>query len=330
LELRLAGTPEQMGRDHGRACKWRIRLLCGVYVKHFIGQWDRNVLAGRTAKALAVRPTLDPRHRAEAEALIAAAGIEPGLLYLGNSFLDLGYSAAGCRGVVWQRPAAAGAPGGFLHAHNLDWDSLAGLANWNITIFRRTPADGRCRTVGLALPGMLGALDIINEHGLALSANWAGSGQERPAEPVFLAMRRIAESCRTFAEARAELRKLAPDGPFAITLSAAAEGRAAVFEPQGGRLFERPLAGGVLTADNSLRGNAMADSVLEIAARRAAPAGRTPAALQALLAAPDVLLGCNLYSVIFDWPGDRLYLASGRTPAASRGHREFPLFGRGE
>jgi hypothetical protein len=48
--------------------------------------------------------------------------------------------------------------------------------------------------------------------------------------------------------------------------------------------------------------------------------------MQAILRHPEVLLACNIYSVIFDAARNRLYLASGSTPAAVRPYRVHELF----
>jgi hypothetical protein len=48
--------------------------------------------------------------------------------------------------------------------------------------------------------------------------------------------------------------------------------------------------------------------------------------LQAILAHPEVLMGSNLYSVVFDFGGNRLLLASGDVPAAAGRFRTYPLF----
>ena len=49
-------------------------------------------------------------------------------------------------------------------------------------------------------------------------------------------------------------------------------------------------------------------------------------ALQRVLAAPGVLMECNIYSVIFDFRHNRFWLASGQIPATKGGYREFQLF----
>jgi hypothetical protein len=49
------------------------------------------------------------------------------------------------------------------------------------------------------------------------------------------------------------------------------------------------------------------------------------ASIEGLLAHPEVMMGCNIYSVVFDWRQNRLRLASGEVPAAVGGYREYPL-----
>jgi len=318
----LHGSPEEMGRQYGTACNWSIPLLCRVYLKRVLCGNNAQVLAQQRQRALALAPRVDGRILRELRATGQAAGVDEGLLLLGNSFIDLGCYGGACRSVVWNRPAAAG---GLLHGHNLDWDNLAGLADWTVTILRRAPADGRYRTVAIAMPGVLGGLDIINDHGVALSLNQVGFGRpETAAEPGFLLLRRVAENCATYAAARAELLKASPHLPFLITLSSAREGRAGVFEPLAGGMRERTWAGDrVCAANDSWGRNDVQDSVATTVGKAEL---HTLADVRRLLAADGVLLECNIYSVVFDFTGNRLYLASGRMPAAKRPAREFPLF----
>jgi hypothetical protein len=44
------------------------------------------------------------------------------------------------------------------------------------------------------------------------------------------------------------------------------------------------------------------------------------------MAHPDVLMACNIYSVIFDFPHNQLFIASGEIPAALEPFRMLRLF----
>jgi hypothetical protein len=130
----------------------------------------------------------------------------------------MGSARAGCRSLVVQTPQ------GMLHAHNLDWDDLAGLGRWTVCVIRRRPDDGRLATVAIGFPGQVGAMDIINERGVALSFNQLGRGKRAVSEPVWIAMRRIAETKASFGPARTAILELPPGMPFLITLSDSASG----------------------------------------------------------------------------------------------------------
>jgi hypothetical protein len=311
-----------MGQAHGRQCKWSIRLLCHAYLKRFLCRNSAPLLEQRRRQALTLESLVEPRLLRELRATGEGAGVDSGLLLLGNSFLDLGYYGGGCRSVVWND---TGTSGWFLHAHNLDWDSVAGMADWGICLVRRTPDDGRHPTVAVALPGLAGVLDVVNVHGLALSLNLVQFGRPETArEPGFLLMRRIAETCVTYEQARAELLKVSPHTPFLYTLSSATERRAGVFEPFPAGYRERVLADGRISSANDCWGGNDVPNVVNQTVKAAVLNG--PQDMKELMASGGVLLGCNIYSVIWDYDHNRMWLASGRTPAAPRGYREFRLF----
>ncbi len=319
LQIILAGTPAEMGRQYGSQCRKRIQLLCRLYVRGFICQGNDALVQKRSRHAGKLWNSIDPVYQDEISALSETAKVERNLVLLGNSFIDLGYSAYGCRSVV------SGSGPDLIHAHNLDWDNVAGLAKWNICMVRRTPSDGRFRTVAIVLPGLVGALDIINEHGIALSLNQVGYGSGELMEPTFLKLRRIAETCSTFDAARNELSQMSPDTPFILTLSSSAEKLGAVFEPVVRQVVERRLLQGFVTADNTAWGEKPIQSSILNAAQRLQP--RTVQEMQQFMRDPDVLLDCNIYSVIFHFADNRLYLASGSAPAARGKYRVFELFG---
>jgi hypothetical protein len=211
-----------------------------------------------------------------------------------------------------------------LHAHNLDWDNLGGFGRWTTCIVRRNPSDGRLATVSIGFPGLVGALDIINEKGLALSFNQLGWGKGGTNEPVLVMVRRIAETCVSLQAARTNIFN-APSGmPFIITVSDANAAEASVFERVGGRISERPSRGGFVAACNAAQGATFGSSRLDqILIKEGA---NDLSEIRRVLGNPEVLMGCNIYSVVFDFKNDRLWLASGEMPAAKGQYREYSLF----
>ena len=318
MEAVLKGNGREMGASYGQKLRTPIRLVTRFYLDRIVCKGNPKLIEGSRAAALRNLPNWPDRYREELNTAATAARIPVGALAFGNTFLDLGRAQAGCRSVVLSQSNTV------FHAHNLDWDNLGGFGRWATCIVRRNPTDGRLATVSIGFPGMIGALDIINEKGLALSFNQLGWGKGGTNEPVFIMLRRIAETCDSLETARTNLLN-APEGmPFIITVSDARAGAGSVFERARDRVMERPLQGGFVGACNTAQGTNFGVTKLDqILARVGTSDVRE---VRRVLEAPGVLLECNIYSVIFDFHHNRLWLASGEMPAAKGRYREYPLF----
>lgn len=317
----LNGSPEEMGAQHGQARKWSITLLMKIYVYGVICRNDEGKYQARTAKARKLLVKIDPRWTTEITAVAKAAGVRKESVMLGNTFLDLGLYLAGCRQMI------VNTSDGMLHAHNLDWDNLAGVGNFLVTIFRTSAGPGRFATVYLGFPGMVGALDIINEHGIALSFNQVGIAGGKCDMPVFIKMREIAERCKNFEEAEKELLNMPPGMPFCIGLSDARSGKSAIFErARDNKVQKRGSDDTIVAADNNLWcGQDMAGHcTIDDLARKIKP--DNIAGFKQVLRDDKVLMGCNVYSVIFDYQNNKFYLAAGDIPAAKGIYKEYRLF----
>ncbi len=313
----MTGGARQRGVIQGKKLKWSIKLLDKIYIRHFAPGENLQLYLKKAEKLFS---EISPEWGEEIGGMAEAAGVEDGILKLGNSFLDLGLNASGCRQIHMNLN------GELLHSHNLDWDNLNGVGNYLVTIFRSSGKPGAYRTVHLGFPGMIGVLDIINEHGVALSFNQIGLGEKDHSRmPVFIAMREIAETCADFESAREKILNMPSGMPFCIGLSDAKSGKMAVFERDIGRgTTELPPDGPYLTADNSTRSGARHANPMQEMVRAAAPQNRED--LIALLRDPKIMLGCNIYSVIFDYRNNAMYLASGEVPAAPGRYRTYKLF----
>lgn len=319
--VQLSGTPQEMGKSHGNKFKYSLKLLEKLYIQLIICGNNSQRLNEYCAKAKQIFARINPRWTQEINAMAEASGTNPEALMLGNTFLDIGISSAGCRMLIVFDETM------LLHAHNLDWDNLGGIGNYLITIFRTAGGMNRFSTVHIGFPGMIGALDIINEKGIALSFNQVGFARDKCEMPVFIKMREIAEKCATFEEARKEIMAMPQGMPFCIGLSDAKTGQAAIFERDGKiRIQRRNANDGILTADNNLwYGVKMQERcILDDTARKVNPDKVED--LKTILRHKSVMLACNIYSVIFDYKNNKLYLASGQIPAAEGQYREFKLF----
>jgi hypothetical protein len=312
------GSSGDMGRAEAAAMKWQTRLLIEGYVTRSVCDGDPVKLIKARQRASEAWKGVPPVYAEELAAFAESAEVDPQLLAFGNCFVDLGSRALGCRSAVIDGDR-------MLHAHNLDWDNLGGMAKWSVVITRRAPDDGRLRTVSVGFAGLLGTVDVINEKGVALSFNQLGTGADVVEEPVFLMMRRIAENCADFESARQEILNAPAGMPFIITLSSATERRGAIYERWFDELSERPLnaSGWVAAANNNQREQHGASC---LGRQLQAEPVRHVEALKGALRHPDVLAAFNLYSVIFDFTDNKLHLASGSLPAAMERYRVYELF----
>src|SRR5579862_4709105 len=154
-----------------------------------------------------------------------------------------------------------------------------------------------------------------------------GWGRGGTNEPVFLVIRRIAETCTSLEAARTKLIQAPPGMAFIITASDARSGAGSVFERVNNRVTERPLQRDFVAACNTVQGTNFGTTRLD---QMLTKSGQNDlSAVQRVLAAPGVLMECNIYSVIFDFRHNRFWLASGEIPAAKGGYREFQLSNRG-
>jgi len=319
--IELAGTPTEMGAQYGRETKLEMGLLVDWYLRKVVCMNNADMFSAATTTALTVTDRLPDCYAQELSAMSETTGIDRGAIAYGNAFLDLGAVPAGCRTVVVVTDNRT------LHAHNMDWDNIAGLARWTTTIVRRSPADDRLDTVTVCFPGMIGAIDIINEKGLALSFNQGGGApaKEQTTELVFVRMRRIAETCTSFAEAEEMILQTPSGMPFIITLSAAATGEATVYERGRDGVRKREGAGGLVCAMNVTQfGGTKRTALDNVLAEREEVVGVE--GMKTVLRHPQILVTANIYSVIFDFRNNRMYLASGSIPAAADEYREFDLF----
>ena len=317
-ELILSADPETRGREHGEKFRWQIMFLDKLYIRYFASKEKFPFYLERAAD---VFRKIDPRWSEELKGMAESSGVNLKTLMLGNSFLDMGLNASGCRQII------VNGKEGLLHSHNLDWDNLGGIGNYLVTIFRSRPQPGRYRTVHLGFPGMIGVLDIINEHGIALSFDQVGISNGKTELPVFIAMRDIAETCDTFEKAENYIQNMPRGMPFCLGLSDAKKGTMAVFEREfnDSKVLKRLPLNGILTADNTVWGTKNTkDHTVDLITREKNP--QTPSEIQNLLRHPKIMLGCNIYSLIFDYRNNCFYLASGSVPAAEGVFRKFPLF----
>ena len=327
--LNLPADPYENGKLHGKTCKFSINLLCDIYLKKVVCRSSETILKKQSAKAEALFAIIDPRWTEEIKGLSEGCKKSKGELMLANSFLDIGLASMGCRQVVLDAKGIDhNQTQRLIHAHNLDWDNLGGVGNFMVTIFRTAGSKDRFATVRMGFPSMIGALTIINEKGISLGFDQVGSARKTSKMPVFIAMRDIAETCSSFEEAEKVILSMPQGMPFCIMMADAKTGQAAVFERQRDpKVNKRNIRNGVLASDNATwYGKDMDSCTVDRVARKYAEKSGDLKIMKSILRDNQVLLGCNIYSVIFDYSNNAFYLAAGKIPAANGEYVKYTLF----
>jgi hypothetical protein len=203
--LHLAGSPEQMGRQHGTLLRKTIRAMVEEYIgPALLGEQGRRL---RTA-ARGMWDSLPADYLAELDACAAAAGVDAEDLLLAQCEGDLRSAIIGtplveqqaCSSYVAFGPATA--DGTLQCGRNLDYyfgNSVPRRASL-VTYYSPAKGDGyRFASVGLA--GILGGWTFVNEHGLVV-ANHVGGGMATRLDgiPTLILARLVAQHARTVQE----------------------------------------------------------------------------------------------------------------------------------
>jgi len=193
--VEVAGTPKEMGEQHGTQMGQTIRDLHAKYLKAYFSSEGERFLAMAAAKAF--EPRVAPEHLEEINALAKASGVDARQMLLAHCFLDLSPMTA-CSTVTL--PASASPDGVARFGRNLDFPSFD-VAD-KLTVVQVYHPKGRNAFMAVGWPGMVGVLSGMNEHGLSL-ANMEVTRQMRlpTAMPYILLYRTVLEQCRTTAEA---------------------------------------------------------------------------------------------------------------------------------
>jgi isopenicillin-N N-acyltransferase like protein len=225
----LEGTPEEIGRQHGKLVGAHVRELIG-YPKKFLKavgrerQWPLAAVAG---KLLLLKMTAD--HRAELQAAITASGLDADSVVVANTMLEL-RRMGGCSTLIVGKDRSQ--TGQVLFGRNFDFPPMGVLDKYGlVTVYR---PKGKRAFVSIGFPGLLGVISGINDAGLCVATLDVygakdGSPMFDPAgQPMMFTFRRILEECKSVKEAHALLKKA----------KATTWMNLAVADPDGGTVFE--------------------------------------------------------------------------------------------
>lgn len=195
--LFLAGTPEEMGEQHGKLLKQQVRdlvsrVLYGVGVGSSFekGRWFFGEIESCQAR---IDPFVDGRFLREMDAMARVSGCEKEEIRLANFFPELFH----CSGFALMGEATAG--GRIYHGRILDYMKGIGLEQ-NATVMVYRPDVGNA-WVNVGYAGFVGTVTAMNEQHISIGemggrgeGNWDG-------KPMAQLLREVMEKASTLDEA---------------------------------------------------------------------------------------------------------------------------------
>lgn len=196
--LFLKGSPEEMGKQHGKLLKPQIHAVCdrilygvGVGSSFVKGQWFFGEIEGAEAR---LEPFMDKRFLREEDAIAHAASMHPQEARLANFFPELFH----CSGFALMGNATK--DGHIYHGRVLDYLRGVGLEE-NAVVIVHQPDGGRNAWVNLSYAGFVGSVTAMNEKGIAIGEmGGRGSGQW-DGTPMAHLVREVMEKASTLDEA---------------------------------------------------------------------------------------------------------------------------------
>jgi hypothetical protein len=200
--VRLAGSPEEIGEQHGRLLASQI----GVMIQEYVGDDTEfgKLNEKMQARVQAMKPSLPEWYMRELRACAAAAGIDEDVLLYAQCEGDI-KSLTGCTSFVAFGPATH--DGAMEMGRNFDYWGLVSTERC-VKIFATVPRreDGYA-FVSVGWAGILGGWTFFNEKGVYVSNNLSWSAKTNPKGiPTLILERVIAQRAASVDEAVAIVR----------------------------------------------------------------------------------------------------------------------------
>ena len=200
--LFLAGTPEEMGHQHGTLVKKEVRnlvdrILYGVGVGSSIakGRWFFGEIEEAQAR---LQKHMDPRYLAEMDAMSDAAGVTREEGRLANYFPELFH----CSGFAVLGSATKDSH--IYHGRVLDYLKGVGLEQNAVVVVCKPDVGNAWFNVGYC--GLVGSVTAMNEKGISMG-EMGGRGEGKwDGKPMAQLMREVMEKASTIDEALTILR----------------------------------------------------------------------------------------------------------------------------
>ncbi len=252
--LFVSGTPEEMGRQHGKLLIKNSQPLLAS-AKTILRQQGLSAafpVAAALGRSMIKR---DADYDRELRIACEAAGLDSGerdIIFVANALLEL-RRLGGCSALIVDEKRTS--TGGPLFGRNFDLPATEQLDRYSVVIAAKPK--GKFAFVSVTYPALNGVVSGMNEHGLAVATLDVYRSKDDSlyfdveGTPLTYTFRRILEECRTLDEAEALLRKA--KRTTWMNLAVCDPRRAAVFELTPKTVSRREPERGVLPCTNHFR-----------------------------------------------------------------------------
>jgi len=243
--LHVAGTPEEMGTQHGTLLRDQVQVL----VKDYLPKVLRGKREDALARAHLLEKQIPERHRREMKAMAAAAGVSEDDILLGTVVVEL-LGLNQCSGAAASGPATP--DGRTVVGRNLEWPDHGILGQYGLVVAARP--DGFRPFLSAGFPAFAGVVTGMNGDGVftAQLVVMNGGHADREAAlkgvPYPILQRRVLEESGSLADAV----KVVKDAPRTVAQNLLLADPAAglVLECGAGRCVERPQKDGLVVVTN--------------------------------------------------------------------------------
>jgi len=322
----LQGTPEEMGRQHGKLLKWSARLMLDTVIGCFR---EGDELAELYAGVRQMEPFIPAEFVAEMKAFAQAAGVRYEDVLVANTFGDIQRTQA-CKSFAVCGPATR--TGEMIIGRNFDFASF-GIASRVATILHQRPSKGHAM-VSVRWAGVCTGWTIISDAGILVANNTAGACRRssRQGIPTLFMNRLVAQNASTVSEGIEIVRRVRRACGTNMIIAGGNPPDAVIVEFDAEGMEVRRLTDGYIAADNGFRVLGVPERHREWLLHRA---NRLVKLIQQhhgkidrdlnLAAAEGAYMGCNLHSVLF-FPKDMVFRVAQKGEPAARGeYKEFKI-----
>jgi len=325
--LHVEGSPEQMGEQHGRLLKDKVRRVVATIMEN--AAFDREKLLAGAAE---MERYIPDDYRRELHALAKAAGVDYRQLVTAQLFGDV-LRAQLC--TVYAVFGRATQTGECIVGRNMDYFDY-GIGEFGCVLIHFTPEDG-LPFVTVSWAGVINGWTAMNRRGIVVANNTAYGPVVNSLKGMStcFVVRRVAQFAKTVSEG-VDIVKIAPRSCGTSLLIAGGEPPSAVVvEYDHESLAVRNARRGVVMADNDLcslhrdkpyearpDGTRRYDKLAELIRRNY---GRINRSMNFLKAEGVALRSINLHSALL-FPRDLSFRVSmGKVPACDYPYRAFRM-----